>query len=62
MAVIACTAGGFSQVMIFRLPDIEDDEPEPLELEFEGLELELQAAPNTVIVTAREPASTGRFQ
>src|ERR1700678_330253 len=57
MAVIAETAGGFSQVMIFSVPEME---LEPAEAELGLVELEeLQAAPSTVIATASEPAMTG---
>jgi hypothetical protein len=61
MALIAVTAGGFSQVMILRLPETELELPVEVDVDVEvGVELEeLQAAPSTVIAMASEPAITG---
>jgi hypothetical protein len=61
MALIAATAGGFSQVMIFSGPEIELAlvELEPPELAGVVELEELQAAPSTVIAIASVPASAG---
>jgi hypothetical protein len=59
MAVIAVTAGGFTQVMSFSVPEMLELDPEPVLVAPGVLELELQAALNIAIASARDPASAG---
>jgi hypothetical protein len=59
MAVIAVTAGGFTQVMSFSVPEMLELDPEPVLAAPGVVELELQAALNTAMASARDPASAG---
>src|ERR1700677_341420 len=60
IALMAETAGGFSQVISLRVPEIlELVAPEPVLVAAGVVELELQAALNTAIASARDPASAG---
>src|ERR1700689_5350950 len=57
MAVIAETAGGFTQVMSFSVPEML--ELDPVLVALGVVELELQAALNIAIASAADPASAG---